>query len=136
MTDHRSVAGRSPQRAAHDPLPPTGARRVSRMVDNTLSVVLFAGQIALWGVAFISFIALPMSIDNCAYQDCGPEKWIDYAMLTVALSAPAGAIFSGAGIYLLATRKVGFWAPLLGCAVQVAMLAAAWLMAGNAGPIH
>jgi hypothetical protein len=136
MTDHRSVAGRGPQRAAHDPPPLAGARRVSRIVDNTLSVVLFAGQIALCGVAFISFIALPMSIDNCAYQDCGPEKWIDSAMLTVALSAPAGAIFSGVGIYLLATRKVGFWAPLLGCAAQVAMIAAAWLMAGNAGPIH
>jgi hypothetical protein len=92
-------------------------------------------QMALWPVAYISYIAIPMSTDNCAYVECGDEKWIDYAMASVALSAPLGAVFIGGGIYLLAKRKIGFWSPLLGCAVQASMLAAAWMMARHAGPL-
>jgi hypothetical protein len=106
-----------------------------RIADNVLSVVLFMIQVALWPVAFISYMAFPMSIDNCAYVECGDEKWINYAMATVALSAPVGAIFIGGGIYLLAKRKTGFWSPLLGCATQGAMIAASWMMADYAGPI-
>jgi hypothetical protein len=56
-------------------------------------------------------------------------------MATVALSAPVGAICIGVGIYLLAKRKTAFWSPLLGAGAQVAMIAAAWMMAGHAGPI-
>ena len=135
MTDHADVA--APQPGQHgDPPPATGARRVIRIVDNILSVVLFIGQIGLWGLAFLSFMTFPFTTDNCAYQTCGDEHWINYAMLTVALTAPAGAVFSGLGIYLLAKRKVGFWAPLLGVTVQVAMLTAAWMMAGRAGPVN
>jgi hypothetical protein len=115
--------------------PPAGARRGVRIVDNILSVLLFMIQVGLWPVAYVSYIAIPMSTDNCAYVECGDEKWINYAMATVALSAPVGAIFIGGGIYLLAKRKIGFWSPLLGGAAQFAMIAAAWIIARHAGPI-
>jgi hypothetical protein len=80
-------------------------------------------------------MVFPFTTDNCAYEKCGDENWVNHALLVVALTAPAGAIFSGVGIYLLAKRKIAFWVPLLGCAVQFAMIAAAWIMAGRAGPI-
>jgi hypothetical protein len=114
---------------------PTGAPRTVRIVDNVVSVVLFLIQVGLWPVAYISYIAIPMSTDSCAYVECGDDKWIDYAMATVALSAPVGAICIGVGIYLLAKRKTAFWSPLLGAGAQVAMIAAAWMMAGHAGQI-
>jgi hypothetical protein len=106
-----------------------------RIADNVVSIALFLIQVALWPVAYLSFIAMPMSIDNCAYVDCGDEKWIGYAMWTVALSVPIGAIFIGGGIYLLAQRRVAFWSPLLGCVAEAAMIAAAWMLAHHAGPI-
>lgn len=139
--DDRAADGTPPgentvaQRGIGDPPPPTGARRAVRIADNVLSVVLFLIQLGLWPIAFLSYIAIPMSIDNCAYVECGDERWIRYAMGAVALSVPIGAVFIGGGIYLLAKRKIAFWSPLLGVAAQVAMIAAAWIMADHAGPI-
>jgi hypothetical protein len=70
-----------------------------------VAVVLFMAQLGLAAVAFISFIAIPMSIDNCAYEECGSEEWIAPAMWIVAISVPVGMIFTGGGIYFLAQRK-------------------------------
>ena len=109
--------------------------RGGRIADTAVSVVLMLAQVGLWPVAFMLFIALPMSIDNCAYVDCGDEAWIGRSMGTSMGSIPVGSIFIGLAIYRLARHRVAFWAPLLGCGVQVAMLGAAFGMAGLAGPI-
>ncbi|MCV7278835.1 hypothetical protein H7J88_04135 [Mycolicibacterium flavescens] len=105
------------------------------IVDRVVTGVLCLGQVGLFFVAFLSFIALPMSTDNCAYVDCGDEDWIRYAMATVALTGPLGLVFLGVAAYLLSTRKVAFWAPLTGGIAQVVAIAIAWIMAGWAGPI-
>lgn len=107
----------------------------ARSTDTAVTVVLFLIQIALWAVAFMSFIAIPMSTDNCAYVTCGDQGWIDDAMWTAAGSIPVGMLFIALGIYLLAQRRFAWWAALSGCAVQVLMLGGAWFMADAAGPL-
>ena len=65
-------------------------------------------------VLVISRFALPMSIDDCAHQTCGDEKWIGYAQWVLLGSmAPAG-LFSGLGLIQLARNRVGSWLPLTG----------------------
>ncbi|BBY28173.1 hypothetical protein [Mycolicibacterium sediminis] len=106
-----------------------------RVADTVVSVLLMLAQVGLWPIAFMLFIALPMSIDNCAYVDCGDEAWIGRAMWTAVGSIPVGVFFVGLAIYYLARRRVAFWAPLLGCVIQLTMLWGAYAMADLAGPI-
>ncbi|HYZ69828.1 MAG TPA: hypothetical protein VE666_18860 [Mycobacterium sp.] len=55
--------------------------------------------------------------------------------MTPAIGDPAAAPMSARRGVRIAKREVGFWAPLLGCGAQLAMIAAAWIMARYAGPI-
>src|SRR5918994_6102116 len=85
-----------------------------RVVDAVVAVVLFMVQLGLGAVAFVAYIAIPMSTDSCAYVDCGSEKWITPAMAIVGISPFVGMIFIGGGIYLLFRRKPAIWSPLAG----------------------
>ncbi|WP_135453159.1 hypothetical protein [Mycobacterium sp. DL99] len=106
-----------------------------RIADITVCVLLFVVQAGLGFVALTSFMVFPMSIDNCAYVECGDEKWINYAMWTaLATMVPAGLFFC-VGVIQLARNRIGFWWPLIGILAQGAILGAAWRMASLAGPI-
>jgi hypothetical protein len=109
--------------------------RAARVVDTSVAVLLFGVQGLGLAVSFLSFIALPMSNDNCAYVDCGDEKWITWAMALIVVANVVAAVFSAGGVYLLARQRIAFWLPLLGCLAQVAIIAAAWWLAAKAGPI-
>jgi hypothetical protein len=108
--------------------------RQVRIVDVGLSALLFLAQAALGFAALVSFGAIPMSTDQCAYQACGDEKFIDWAMMIIVGSGALGAVFFGVGVLQLVRRKVAFWAPLSGCAGQVGFLILAWAVAKHAGP--
>ncbi|CDO06896.1 hypothetical protein C1S82_26835 [Mycolicibacterium cosmeticum] len=98
-------------------------------------VLLLCVQAAGVGVMLLSVLVLPMSIDNCAYQTCGDEKWISYAIWTALASmAPAG-VFTGLGIIQLARNRIGFWLALIGTVAQWSLIYGAWRMAALAGPV-
>lgn len=106
-----------------------------RIADVTTCVLLFVVQAGGLLLALLSFMVLPMTTDNCAYQACGDGKWINYAMwIAIASMAPA-ALFSCLGIIQLARNRIGFWLPLIGILAQGAILWASWRAAALAGPI-
>ncbi len=117
-------------------LPPQVAvGRRARTVDVVAIVVLVVIQIAGAVAALLGCIVLPMSIDNCAYQACGDEKWISWAIwMQIAAVVVAGA-FTVAGLIMLARRRIGFWLPLLGCVLQWSMIVGAWHVGALAGPV-
>lgn len=90
-----------------------------------------AGVFAL----MISTVALPMSIDHCAYQTCGGEKWIGYAQWVMLGSMVPAGLFSGLGLIQLARNRVGSWLPLIGVIGQWSLISGAWALAARAGPI-
>lgn len=107
-----------------------------RIADVTTCVLLFLAQAGLGLLALLSFMALPMSVDNCAYEACGDGKWINYAMWTALASlAPAGLFFC-VGVIQLGRQRIAFWWVLIGILAQGGVLAAAWRMAALAGPIN
>lgn len=109
--------------------------RSVRIADVTACLLLIAVQAGGALLAFMSFMAIPMSIDNCAYQTCGDEKWINYAMwIALASMAPAG-LFSGIGLIQLGRNRIAFWLPLIGVLAQGTTLWTAWRIAALAGPI-
>jgi hypothetical protein len=106
-----------------------------RIADVSACLLLIAVQVGGALLAFTSFMVIPMSIDNCAYQTCGDEKWISYATwIALASMTPAG-LFSGIGLIQLGRNRIGFWLPLIGVFAQGATLWAAWRIAALAGPI-
>jgi hypothetical protein len=136
MTHPADVAG-DPDRTGMDAaVSASGSAGSARVVDTVVVFVLITGQLGLAAVAFISYIAIPMSTDNCAYVDCGSEQWITPAMAVVGLSPFVGMIFTAIAIYRLARRQTASWSPLAGCVAQFAMIVVAWVMAAQAGPIN
>ncbi len=106
-----------------------------RIADVSTTVLLFLVQAGLGLVALLSFMVFPMSIDNCAYEACGDEKWIKYAMwAAIASWVPAGLFFC-VGFVQLGRRRIAFWWLLIGILAQGGVLWAAWHMAALAGPI-
>jgi len=100
-------------------------------VSESLITVL----VLLLCVQAAGVLVLPMSIDNCAYQTCGHEKWISYAIwMALASLAPVG-LFTGFGIIQLARNRFGFWLALIGAVAQWSVLYGAWRMADWAGPV-
>lgn len=120
---------------------PAPARQVvastrARIADIVAIVVLILIQLAGAGAMLISCIVLPMSIDNCAYQACGDEKWITWAIwIQIAAVAIAG-VFTAAGLIMVARKRIGFWLPLLGCVIQWPVIVGAWHLAALSGPLH
>lgn len=129
MTDE-SATGDVVTRGAARRLP-----RGVRIADVTISVLLFVGQAGLGVLALLSFMVFPMSTDNCAYEACGDEKWIRYAMWTAVASVVPAALFFCVSFVQLGRRRIGFWWALIGILAQGAVLGAAWRMADLAGPI-
>jgi hypothetical protein len=105
--------------------------------DGIAAVLLLLGHAALMLVSFIMSFGIAMSTDVFAYQECGDEKWVGYA---IAVALPLGMLVLLAD--LVAT--IGFWAsrrrpwvpPLVGCCVQVGLLMVALVMPSMAGPVH
>lgn len=111
-------------------------RQRARTADVIAIVVLILVQLAGAVAALLSCIVLPMSIDNCAYQTCGDEKWISWAIwMQIAAVAVAGG-FTAAGLIMLARKRTGFWLPLLGCVIQWSVIVGAWHLAAQSGPLH
>lgn len=110
-------------------------RKAVRIIDTVLTVVLILIQGGIGALTFLSLIALPMSIDECAYQLCGDEQWITRAVWIAASSGLVGIFFAIGGVVFLVRRRVSFWMPLLGCIAQLSLIATAWFMASKAGPI-
>jgi hypothetical protein len=135
MTHPADVAGDPDRTRENEAVWATASAGSARVVDIVVVLVLAIGQLGLAAVAFISYIVIPMSTDNCAYVDCGSEKWITPAMAVVGLSPFVGMIFTGVGIYRLARRKPASSSPLAGCVAQFLMIVVAWVMAAQAGPI-
>lgn len=77
-----------------------------------------------------------MSTDVCAYEECGDEKWVGYA---IAVAVPLGLLVLLADV----VATIGFWAsrrgpwrpPLVGCCVQLVLLMIAMVMVSAAGPV-
>ncbi|TQR85794.1 hypothetical protein D8S82_14625 [Mycobacterium hodleri] len=116
---------------AAPPPPPRGLRIADVATFGVLLLAQAAGVFAL----VISTVALPMSIDDCAYQTCGDEKWIGYAQwLVLGSMAPAG-LFSGLGLIQLARSRVGSWLALIGVIGQWSLIFGAWALAARAGPL-
>ncbi len=112
-----------------------GIRRRARAADVVAIVVLVVIQLAGAVAALLSCIVLPMSIDNCAYQACGDEKWITWAIwMQIAAVAVAGG-FTIAGLIILARKRIGFWLPLLGAVLQWSVIVGAWHLAALSGPL-
>ncbi|UBV17898.1 hypothetical protein [Mycolicibacterium fortuitum] len=107
-----------------------------RIADVTVCVLLFLVQAGLGVLALLSFMAFPMSTDNCAYEACGDEKWIGYAMWTAIASLVPAAVFFCVGFIQLGRHRIAFWWVLIGILAQAGVLAAAWRMATLAGPIN
>lgn len=125
----------APTEPGPDPSPPPqvviGGR--ARTADVVAIVVLVVIQLAGAVAALFSCIVLPMSIDNCAYQTCGDEKWISWAIwMQIAAVAVAGGS-TIAGLIMLVRNRIGFWLPLLGCVVQRSMIVWAWHVAALSG---
>lgn len=108
----------------------------ARTADIVAIVVLILIQLAGAVAALLSCIVLPMSIDNCAYQACGDEKWITWAIwIQIAAVAIAG-VFTAAGLIMLSRRRIGCWLPLLGCVIQWSGIVGAWYLAALSGPLN
>ncbi|AJR30065.1 hypothetical protein [Mycolicibacterium fortuitum] len=107
-----------------------------RIADVTVCVLLFLVQAGLGVLALLSFMAFPMSTDNCAYEACGDEKWIGYAMWTAIASLVPAGLFFCVGFIQLGRHRIAFWWVLIGILAQGGVLAAAWRMAALAGPIN
>lgn len=118
------------------PAPQVSVSTRARTADIVAIVVLILIQLAGGVAALLSCIVLPMSIDNCAYQACGDEKWITWAIwMQIAAVAVAGGL-TAAGLIMLVRRRIGFWLPLAGCVVQWSVIVAAWHVAAQSGPLH
>lgn len=108
----------------------------ARTADIVAIVVAILIQLAGAVAALLSCIVLPMSIDNCAYQTCGDEKWITWAIwMQIGAIAVAG-VLTTAGLIMVARRRIGFWLPLLGCVIQWSVIIGAWHLAALSGPLH
>ncbi len=105
-------------------------------VDSLLSGLLLVVVGLLMAAAMMMTVVLAMYTDPCAYQACGDPRWDLWATrLTFPLVAVAGAVFGGWAVYRLAERKPAAWVAGLGCAVQVAVMAAAYAAAEQSGPV-
>lgn len=111
-------------------------RQRARAADVVAIVVLILIQLAGAVAALLSCIVLPMSIDNCAYQACGDEKWITWAIWIQIAAVAVTGVFTAAGLIMLARRRIGFWLPLLGCSIQWSAIVGAWHLATLSGPLH
>ncbi|MCT7372636.1 hypothetical protein A7R75_26900 [Mycolicibacterium llatzerense] len=97
--------------------------------------LLIIVQAAGVAASLVSLIVLPMTTDNCAYVECGPEKWITWAIWMQFGAAAVAGLSTLAGLIMFARNRIGFWLPLMGCVVQWGIIVAAWWVAGLAGPI-
>jgi hypothetical protein len=91
---------------------------------------LLAASLALYA----PFLA--MGTDACAYQACGDEHWITWAIDT-AWGASALALVVDATLVcvMLARHRRAWWVPVVGCLAQVGLWVAVFQMASLAGPI-
>lgn len=107
-----------------------------RTADIVAIVVVILVQLAGAVAALLSCIVLPMSIDNCAYQTCGDEKWITWAIWMQITAVAFAGMLAVAGLIMLARNRIGFWLPLLGCVIQWSVIIGAWRVAALSGPLH
>lgn len=103
-----------------DPSPDAPPR--VRTADVVISMVLVCVHIGL--ALVMSFVApfLAMTTDQCAYQACGDEQWVNRAIYTAwggsAVAVLVDAAITGA---LLAKGRPAFYVPILGCLLQVGL---------------
>jgi hypothetical protein len=71
--------------------------------------LLLIGHVTLVVFSFLLSLGIAMSTNVCAYQDCGDEKWVHYALPLVMWVAPA-LLFVDlvVSIALKATGRRGF----------------------------
>jgi hypothetical protein len=105
--------------------------------DGIAAVLLLLGHGALVLFSLLMSFGIAMSTDACAYQECGDEKWVTYA---IAVAVPLGRLVLLADV----AAPIGFWVsrrrpwlPLMvGCCVQIVLLMTAMVMTSMAGPVH
>jgi hypothetical protein len=111
------------------------AHRRARRLDGLLTVLLLIGHATLVVFSLMLSMGMAMGTDACAYQACGDEKWVHYALTIVMDVAPALFLADlGASIALKATRRRAFYVPLLGCVIHTVLLAISFHMMSLAGP--
>ncbi|MDO3634536.1 hypothetical protein [Mycolicibacterium arseniciresistens] len=117
-----------------NPIDADPRRRKSGNVAGTVALLVLHVLLAL--LFFVLSFGIAMSIDSCAYVECGDEKWIGVAMFL--------AIYGNVAVLLvdvvvstvfLAKRRRTVVVPALGCVVHAALIIAAFQIAALAGPV-
>ncbi len=108
----------------------------SRPADIAATLVLLIVHGFLLGATVVLLGLLVMGTDPCGSVQCGDPAWIDRAM---KLGIWAGAAVFVAdvvvAVFLLTRRRLAFFVPLIGCAVQVGLAIGAAAMESLAGPV-
>lgn len=111
-------------------------RQPASVGEAIAAVLLLLGHGSLMLLSFLMSFGMAMSTDVCAYEECGDEKWVGYA---IAVALPLGLLVLLADV----VATIGFWAsrrapwvpPLVGCCAQVVLLTIAFVMTSMAGPV-
>lgn len=109
--------------AAYPYLAPQRPSRTADVIVTSLLLAVYWG-----GFAFVAFISLfgIMITDSCGYNDC---NYGNMNLAYILLDGVGGIVLLAASvvaIVLMARRRIAFWVPLAGIAIQC-LLAAIWL---------
>lgn len=113
-----------------------GPQQPRRIGDIVATVTLLLVHTALAAFMLFFNLAIAMSTDNCAYVECGDEKWIRVAIF-LGTWVNAGLLLADIALstVFLTKRRMTFFVPLIGCVCHVALFCAAVAVARLAGPV-
>jgi uncharacterized BrkB/YihY/UPF0761 family membrane protein len=109
---------------------PAPARRMWDLVLTIVLLVLYLVGVAL---ASASSFFFAFAGDSCGASSVCDYDQIANAIMVVLIGPWVPVIFVlGAAIFLLATRRVAFWVPLVGGVLTIAAVVIGWVLVGGA----
>lgn len=108
----------------------------SRAVDISAAVVALVAHAAL-AVLSVGWIALSvMTLDPCAYVECGDERWAWVGIRTAQIGGGvlvlADLVITG---WRLTTGRRAWFVPILFCIAQIVLAAIGFEFMSAAGPV-
>lgn len=107
-----------------------------RLGDGFATIgLVVAHALLVWMTSRILGLAA-ITTDACGTVPCGNPRWFEAAFVVgVNVGWVVFAAFAAAAAWGLVTKGAAFVVPLAGCVAQIVLLAAAWMLAWQAGPV-